>query len=316
MTVSHVINGHRYVRAETKARVLAAMKELDYQPNLAARALRRGRVGAIGLAVGHIDHPYNANLARRVTTQAAALGYHVAIEATGGDLDGEVATWKRSPLFYDGLLINASQLEKLPQDVRADFPVVFLGESMTDPAVDHVAMANVDGARLATQHLLDRGCRRIAMIGGSLEPAMRMITLRTQGYLEALEAAGLPVDPALVLGGSNTVPLPIGATAIATLVDSGADFDGIVCTTDSIASGVLRGLADAGLSCPADVRVASFDNLPEAEYTVPRLTSIDPHDDELVAAALGMLIERMDGYTGPGRSVTGTCSLIERESTR
>lgn len=316
MTVSHVVNGHRYVRDETKARVLAAMAELDYQPNLAARALRRGRVGAIGLAVGHIHYAYNANLARTVTAQAAALGYHVAIEATGGDWNGEAATWQRSPLFYDGLLINASQLERLPDGVRADFPVVFLGESMSDPAVDHVAMANVEGTRLATQHLLDSGCRRIAMAGGSLTTAKRMVTLRTQGYVDALTRAGLPIDPALVVKASDAPPQRTGAAAIATMVAAGTPFDGVVCTTDSVAYGVLRGLAEAGLNCPRDVRVVGFDNLPDSCYTVPSLTSIDPQDEDLVAAALGMLVERMKGFTGPGRSIVGACSVVERESTR
>ena len=314
MTVSHVINGHRHVREETKARVLAAIAELDYQPNLAARALRRGRVGAIGLAVGHIEHAYNANLAQTVTAQASALGYHVAIEATGGDLDSEVATWQRSPLFYDGLLINASQLERLPDGVRADFPVVFLGESMSDPAVDHVAMANSEGTRLATQHLLDKGCRRIAMAGGS-STAQRMVTLRTEGYVSALTRAGVPIDPALIVRTADAPPQQIGAVTIATMVAAGTPFDGVVCTTDSVAHGVLRGLAEAGLNCPRDVRVVGFDNLPDSKYTVPSLTSIDPNDENLVAAALGMLVERMEGFTGPGRSITGACSLIEREST-
>ncbi len=313
MTVSHVINGHRYVRDETKARVLAAIAELDYQPNLAARALRRGRVGAIGLAVGHIEHAYNANLAHTVTAQASALGYHVAIEATGGDLDSEVATWQRSPLFYDGMLINASQLERLPDGVR-DFPVVFLGESMSDPAVDHVAMANSEGAHLATRHLLDQGCRRIAMAGSS-STTQRMVTLRTEGYVSALTEAGLPVDPALIVKTADAPPQQMGAATIATLVAAGTHFDGVVCTTDSVAHGVLRGLAEAGLDCPRDVRVVGFDNLSDSNYTVPSLTSIDPDDEGLVAAALGMLVERMQGFTGPGRSITGTCSLIEREST-
>lgn len=316
MTVSHVINGNRPVRDETRARVLAAIEELDYQPNLAARALRRGRVGAIGLAVGHIEHPYNANLAREVTVQASVLDYHVAIEATGGHLDAEVATWQRSPLFYDGLLINAIQLERLPDGVRNDFPVVFLGESMSDPAVDHVAMANVDGTRLATRHLLDKGCRRIAMVGGSLTTRTRMVALRTEGYLKALTEAGLPIDPALVVETEEGTPQKAGAATIRELAAAGVPFDGVVCTTDSIAHGVLRGLADAGLDCPGDVRVVGFDNLPDSNYTVPSLTSVDPDNETLVAAALGMLIERMEGFTGPGRSITGTCSLIERESTR
>ncbi|WP_179748267.1 LacI family DNA-binding transcriptional regulator [Microlunatus parietis] len=316
MTVSHVINGNRPVRDETRARVLAAIEELDYQPNLAARALRRGRVGAIGLAVGHIEHPYNADLARAVTAQASALGYHVAIEATGGQLDAEVATWQRSPLFYDGLLINATQLERLPDGVRNDFPVVFLGESMSDPAVDHVAMANVEGTRLATRHLLDKGCRRIAMAGGSLTADTRMVTLRTEGYVSALTEAGLPVDPALVVRTAGGMPLQAGAATVAAMVAAGTRFDGVVCTTDSYAHGVLRGLADAGLGCPEGVRVVGFDNLPDARYAIPSLTSVDPDNENLVAAALAMLIERMEGFTGPGRSITGTCSLIERESTR
>ena len=91
----------------------------------------------------------------------------------------------------------------------------------------------------------------------------------------------------------------MGAATIAAMVAAGTPFDGVVCTTDSVAHGVLRGLVEAGLDCPRDVRVVGFDNLSDSNYTVPSLTSIDPHDENLVAAALGMLVERMAGIHRP-----------------
>jgi len=296
------------VKAETRAKVEAAMAELDYRPNVTARALRKGRTGVVGLAVSNINMTYSAELARAVMEEAAKHGYRVAVEETRGRPEA----WLRSPLSYDGLLISTSALHHVPPGTLPEgYPVVALGESMEDPAVDHVAIDNDAGLELATRHLLEFGRRRVAFVGGSLDGGTGMVVQRIRGYVRALVAAGMEVDDALVVPTSRG--LDGGRAAAAMILSAGAD--GAVCVTDTVALGLLRGLADAGVLVPDEVPVVGFDNIQPASYAVPSLTTIDPHVGELVETAVGMLLERMRGFDGAGRLHVGRCVLVRREST-
>ncbi len=312
MTVSHVMNGHRHVRPETRAKVEAAMAELDYRPNSTARALRRGRTGVVGVAVSNLHMPYSAELARSVMEGLGQHGYRVAVEETRGRPEGETEAWFRSPLLYDGLIISLSALHHVPPGtLPTGYPVVVLGESMEDLSVDHVGMANEAGLMLATRHLLELGRRRIALVGGRLGEGTGMVGNRTRGYVQALGEARIPVDPELIMPGPAT--LAGGAEAAVRLAEVGAD--GAVCITDTTALGLARGLADLGLRVPQEIPVVGFDDIEAASYAVPSLTTIRPNRQELVETAVAMLIERISGFDGPGRLHVVGCELVRREST-
>jgi DNA-binding LacI/PurR family transcriptional regulator len=224
----------------------------------------------------------------------------------------ETEAWLRSPLSYDGLLISTSALHHVPPGTLPEgYPVVALGESMEDPAVDHVAIDNDAGLELATRHLLEFGRRRVAFVGGSLDGGTGMVVQRIRGYVRALVAAGMEVDDALVVPTSRG--LDGGRAAAAMILSAGAD--GAVRVTDTVALGLLRGLADAGVLVPDEVPVVGFDNIQPASYAVPSLTTIDPRVGELVETAVGMLLERMRGFDGAGRLHVGRCVLVRREST-
>jgi DNA-binding LacI/PurR family transcriptional regulator len=312
MTVSHVMNGHQYVRAETRAKVEAAMAAVDYRPNATARALRRGRTGVIGLAVSNIHMPYTAELARTVADVVQQYGYRVAIEETRGRSESETKAWLRSPRSYDGLLISTSSLHRVPPGtLPPGYPIVVLGESMDDPSVDHVAIANQAGLVLATRHLIELGRSRVGFVGGSLGEDTGMQVTRTRGYAQALEDAGVAFDAALVF--PTTSDTPGGYAAAAEVLAAGAD--GAVCVTDSVALGLLRGLADRGCRVPDQVAVVGFDDIAMSQFASPTLTTVRPDKDELVATAVAMLIERMNGFDGPGRLRVAQCELVPREST-
>jgi len=312
MTVSHVMNGHHHVRAETRAKVEAAMAAVDYRPNSTARALRRGRTGVIGLAVSNIHMPYTAELARGVSDVLQQYGYRVAIEETRGRSESETEAWLRSPLSYDGLLISTSSLHRVPPGTLPQgYPVVVLGESMDDLSVDHVGIANKAGLALATRHLLGLGRTRVAFVGGSLGEETDMQVSRTRGYAQALRHAGVAFDPALVLPTMSDTPG--GHAAAAQVLAAGAD--GAVCVTDSVALGLMRGLADRGCRVPDQVPVVGFDDIELSQFASPTLTTVRPDKDELVATAVAMLVERMGGFDGPGRLRVVQCELISREST-
>src|SRR5271154_2994407 len=165
MTVSHVINDHPHVRVSTRAKVLEVIEQLDYRVNLAARNLRTGRTGTIGLAVPEVDRPYYGQLAARIIRAAAKYNLRVAIEQTGASRDNELdALFLSRNRLYDGLILSTVGLGPADTDLlKLDYPVVILGERIFDGPVDHVAMLNVDAACAAALHLVQRGFRRIVM---------------------------------------------------------------------------------------------------------------------------------------------------------
>jgi DNA-binding LacI/PurR family transcriptional regulator len=193
---------------------------------------------------------------------------------------------------------------------------VLIGERSLGGTVDHVAMANVEGTRAATAHLIERGCRRIAWVSvpDPVDDTNNVLYLRHQGYLQALEQEGLQPDSRL-MASPGVLTLGGGREAAHRLVDDGVEFDGVVAVTDSVALGVLRGLADRGVRVPDDVRVVGFDDVNEAEFSVPSLSSVHPGHDWMVDTMLNLLLERINGTrTGSGRELVAPYELIIRES--
>ena len=189
-TVSNVINDYPHIRPSTREKVEAAIAQLGYQPNLTARSLRSGRTGVIGLALPELSLSYFAELADSVMAAAERRGVTVLIEQTGGDRarELEVLTSSRRQLT-DGLLFSALGLGQ--DDARlleVPYPVVLLGERIFDGPTDHVTMRNVEAARAATEFLLERGHRRIAVVGAHEGEVIGSAGLRLSGYRQALDA--------------------------------------------------------------------------------------------------------------------------------
>lgn len=319
MTVSNVLNKHRHVREETRVRVLEAIDELGYRVNVAARNLRAGRTKTIGFAVPEVDRPYFAQLASRIIARAQDAGYRVVVEQTGADREGELSAIVSSRTrMYDGLILSAVGLGSADRDVLPiDVPMVILGESVFGAPVDHIALPNEDGTHAATLHLLDQGCRRVAMVEGVDHSRLSVTSLRHAGYGRALSERGLAVDPALVVE-LRALTSETGRQAAHRLIDSlgAAAVDGIVCITDTVALGVIRGLADRGLSVPGDVKVVGFDDILEAEYSVPSLTTVAPDHDEVARLAVELVLARIADAPGwTPREHVSRFRLVQREST-
>ncbi|MEV6053789.1 LacI family DNA-binding transcriptional regulator [Streptomyces sp. NPDC052107] len=318
MTVSNVINDHPNVRPATRERVLTAMARLDYRVNVAARNLRKGRTGTIGLAVPEVNRPYYGRLAEAIIAAAGRHGLRVSIEQTGARRENELAALSQSRnRLYDGLILSTVGMG--PADVEAlevEHPVVILGERIFGGPVDHVAMPNVEASAAATRHLIERGCRRVAAVCGEPRHEVDVSSLRHTGYRQALAAAGLPEDPELV----RSVPaltMEAGARQARAMVAGGLDFDGVFCVTDTVAMGVLRGLADAGVRVPEQVKVIGFDNVDESAFLVPSLSTVDPDHDLMAERAVALLVARL-GSAGPPaekEEFVGPFSLVIREST-
>lgn len=319
-TVSNVINDHPHVRPDTRDRVLAAINELDYRPNLSARGLRSGRTGVIGLAVPALRENYFAELADAIIRAADARGLGVAVEQTSGDREREleVVTGGRLRLT-DGLLFSPFALgQKDVGSLSTDFPLVLLGERIFGGPTDHVAMHNTSSARAAVEHLLDIGRRRIAIIGAEEERGdeVSSASLRLDGYILALEGAGIEVDRALIRPSSHWNH-SAGAAMIRQLIEEGTAFDAVFALNDTLGLGALRALGEAGLRIPEDVAVIGFDNIDEGRFSLPSLTSVDVGSEQIAATAVDLLIERIaekKPRRAP-RTVKPDFRIIRREST-
>lgn len=319
MTVSNVINEHPHVRDSTRQKVAAAITELGYHVNTSARSLRQGRTGVIALAVPEIDRPYFGLLANLLIERAAARGFELVVEQTAASRERELDAISRSRLRnYDGLILSAVELHDDDAVLlRGDYPTVILGERGFSGPLDHVVMANEEGAALATAHLVDRGCRTIAMLGGyhSDSGAVDVSTSRVRGFESALVSGGITPDARLVRPTAYT--LEGGRSAMTELLGEFPDVDGVFCATDLIAVGAMRALADAGRRMPQDVAVVGFDDVPLASFLTPSLTTIAPDHAAMADAAVTMLIDRIEGSRADDdyRTVVGPVRLVEREST-
>jgi DNA-binding LacI/PurR family transcriptional regulator len=319
-TVSNVVNGYVHVSPDTKARVDAALADLDYRPNLAARNLRRGRSGIVALALPELEVPYFAELARHVVEAARLRGWTVLIDQTDGQLPREQHVMDGyGTHLMDGLILSpiASGVRELSSR-RATLPLVLLGERIYDGPDDHVSIDNVAAARDAVRHLLHRGRRRVAVVGRQSQPTAQTARLREQGYREALTAAGLPVDPALVVPTASFTRHE-GAAAVDHLMSLERPPDALFGFNDLLALGALRRLHDLGAVVPHDVAVVGVDVIEDSRYATPTLTTIRPDKARIAQLAVELLADRIgDAATGAvrlARELEAPYDLVVREST-
>ncbi len=317
-TVSNVVNGYTNFRPETRARVQEAIDDLGYQPNLSARSLRSGKSGVIGLVLPELSLSYFAELADAVIARAATHGLVVLVEQTGADREREIAVLSSPRMrLTDGLIF--SPLGMGQDDARyleVDYPVILLGERIFGGPTDHVTMRNVEAARAATELLLRAGRHRIAVVGAHRDETLGSAALRLEGYRQALEAAGVAYDPALV-SFTTLWHRANGAASMRALLESGVGFDAVFGLNDALALGAMRVLQEKGLRIPSDVAVIGFDDIDEAQYMVPSLTTVDPGRTAIAETAVDLLVERLalGGREAPRREILVDFDVIAREST-
>lgn len=314
-TVSNVVNGSARVSSATAQRVNAAIKDLGYQVNMTARGLRQGRTGMIGLVVPELRVPYFAELAYSVLRATEAHGLALLIEQSGPEGENE-AEMLRSPRrrFTDGLLFSPVGLDpRIHPELDVDYPLVLLGERVFDPQYDHVTMANVEASREATLHLAARGCRNIAVLGYHADEVMGSARLRYDGYRQGLAEAGLSFDPRL-LGAAGRWVRATGHAAMLQVLDSGAPIDGVFAMNDGLALGALHALRERGIRVPEDVAVVGFDDIEDAKYSDPPLSSIDPGRDEIALRAVELLVAKISGSQLAPQQIVAGFSLVERDS--
>lgn len=271
-TVSRIINGTVKVSEELKTAVEAAIARHDFRPDAAARGLALGRTLTIGVLSQAIDSPFYAEGLRGMELRLSRAGY-AALFMSGNwnEVDEERCMREFIDRGVDGIIMFSGCLgDAAVKEFAKRVPVVVTGRTLRAPHVYSLPIDDRRGALLAMQHLLGLGHRRIAFIAGSDNHPDALE--RLAGYKVALQEAGLPFDPRLVVSGDWREEGGLRATN--QLLESGIRFSAIFCVNDQSAHGAYLALFRKGLSVPKDVSVVGFDDLPSSSYSLPPLTCV------------------------------------------
>ncbi len=323
-TVSRAINNHPDVSAATRAAVQEAVRELGFQPNAAARGLRKGRTGMIGLLIPDILNPHYAEYARQMQMIAHVAGYMLVVS----NYDYELALALTNLGSFvahrvDGLIWMAGALNSTTLAViqAAKLPTVVIDETVPDDVPYVQAFISGDSRDRATymavSQLVELGHRRLAYLTEG--PELHVASSRLAAFRGALTDHGLLVDESLIKSTTylQTHKLEGGYRAVNELFDEGQRPTAICALTDLIAIGVLRALHDRGLSVPGDVSVIGCDDILQSSYTNPPLTTIHTPYAEISHAVL-KLIQHMIEPEHSDEPVSGLnieYTLITRAST-
>lgn len=318
-TVSFVINGveKANIGAATRERVLAAARELGYVPFAAGRSLASGRTNTIGLIISDAEHlrvdAFIPQLLYSLGSVAHEHGLQVIVEAVGtsGEHDPyrELVRSRR----VDGLVVLEARVgdTKLSELARENFPLVILGASDVEEAYTVSTPHNALPAKRATEHLIRLGHQRIAHLSyGPLE--YQGATERLQGYQQALAAADLPFDSALVREGNFSAES--GFSAMSSLLESDAAFTALFASNDTVALGAMAAMRQKGVRVPDDVAVVGYDDIPLAAYAAPPLTTMRSTPFEHGRLAAQTLIKLIHGEKPEKLKVQLDLELVIRES--
>jgi len=314
-TVSNVLNAPERVAPATVARVQAAIEELGFVRNDAARQLRVGRSRCVGLLVLDVGNPFFTDVARSAEVRAAELDLIVLLGTSDDDPVRErtyLDTFEEQRVF--GLLISPvrEDLERLLSLHGRGVPVVLVDRDGTDTPFSSVSVDDVAGGRMAAEHLCHRGRRRLAYVGGPL--GLRQLADRLAGARAAVEQ--FP-DATLEVVPTEDSSVLAGRAAGEALCSRPAPErpDAIFCANDLLAIGMLQGLADGGVSVPGDVALIGYDDIDFARSASVALSSIRQPSADIGATALDLLVSSAESPAAEPRHVVFRPELVARAST-
>lgn len=297
VTVSRVINGHDPVRPATRARVQKAIAELQYVPDQLAGSLRSRQTNTVGLLLPTIANAFWTTIARGVEDEGEAQGYSVFFCNTDDDA-GKEARYLDTLLGQrvGGIVVvptaeGATVLRRLQQ---RRMPMVQVHRKLDDLAADSVRADSRSGAAALTAHLLTLGYRRIAFLGAmtTISPARDCLG----GYREAMEGAGIPIDPALIKLGHTR---PETGFALTVELLTMARPEAICIGNSRLALGALHALREAGVRVPADMQVATFYDIAALDDYTPALITATQPAYEIGRLGARRLFERIAGLDAP-----------------
>jgi LacI family transcriptional regulator len=312
-TVSLVLGGSSLVADATRERVSEAMAELGYIYHRGAATLRGAKSGVLGMVINDLSNPFYVELAIGIEQACQGAGFIPFVANSAEDPVRQQEVIRSMREHGAAGLILAPAIDTALKDIKplvAGLPVVQVMRRLPGLKASLVTPDNKEGAVKATAHLIEHGHKRAAFVGGSGSLSVR--EERLAGYRLALEDAGIAFDPALVV--ESTTNYAGGAAAAARLLNSRHRATGALCFNDVVAIGLIRALTEAGVSVGRDFAVIGFDDIDEAKYMLPPLTSVAVNARSLGARAAQMLTRQIASGNFEPESVLCPTSLIVRSS--
>lgn len=314
ITVSRVLRDPEKVSPQLRAQILAIIEDMGYVPHFAARALASHHSGVIAVLVPSLSNYVFLSAMRGIEDRARSTDLRIQYANTHFDAAEEIRQLK---LFLGqnpaGLIVigveEHEEVRRLLQKARC--PVVQMMDISTPPVRLGIGIDHYAAAGRATRHLIERGYRRIAMLGGTRDVRSAR---RQQSYREVLEAEGL-FDPQLILPALTHTSIGLGCQMLETLLAIAPDADAAFCQNDDIALGVLFECQRRGISVPERFGIVGFNDLDYARASFPAITSVRLPRYEIGFQAVDMVIKAMNGATMPAHVVDLGFSLMERETT-
>ena len=312
-TVSRALNNKGELSPETRTRILAVAERLHYVPSSVAQALASGATKTLGLIITNSASPVYAAIVHAIEGAAHAVGYGLLLCNSAEDQEQALRCLAMlQSKQVDGLILAPAQTDR--SDIaflqRSGIPFVLLLRYFPDLRTDYVVVDNLEAGRLMTDHLLQRGHRRIGHVAGP--PHMSSSLGRLDGYRQALEACGLPYDARLVCHAAFT--MEGGYRAGRQLLNRPQRPTAVFAATDMQAVGVLKAAKELGLAVPGDLALAGGDDIELAEYLEVPLTSFRQPSDEIGAQVVAILMARIGGDRDGFKQVVLKPQLIVRKS--
>lgn len=308
-TVSRVVNGRANVEDATRQRVLAAMVEVGYRPNRAARALRSGRFRTIGVIMFTLSSFGNMRTLDAIAMAATEADYAITLlpvaHPTQGDITGALSRLSEQAVDGIVILIEAHMLDRIDLVLPPGVPAVVL-DSSADYPFPNVDTDQAEGARFATEHLLTLGHKTVWHISGPLDSYSA--GRRLDSWRSTLLAHNAPVPEPLVGDWSAESGYTLGKTLAAN-----PDVTAVFAANDQMALGLLRALHEAGRSVPGEVSVVGFDDMDEAASFWPPLTTVRQDFAQVGEHTVAVLLAEIDGRAVPTHLDVPT-TLVVRES--
>jgi len=291
-TVSYVINKSRFVSEQTRAKVLKAIEELDYRPNIVARSLRERKTGTVGLIICDLRNPFFSEVLQGIETYLGKKKYSLIVTNTDYDNDKERES---IDMFYskqvDGVIIvpgeNTNKHVKFLTE--RNIPVVLLDKKIQNLNVDVVLVNNIEGSKQLTEHLMSLGHKRIGIIAGPLNSTTGKE--RLEGYLKALKAHSIPEDNDLIKIGD--FKKQSGYLLTLELISLAVPPTVIFACNNLLGLGVMQALKEKKIRIPEEIGLAIFDDLPWFGYVSPSLTGVAQPSFQLGETAGKLLFEQM-----------------------
>jgi LacI family transcriptional regulator len=311
VTVSKVLRNHSDISTATRERVMQRMKELNYQPNLAARTLVTGRTFMIGLVVPDLVHPFFAEIARTLSQNIRAHGYSLVIASS--ESDPELERQEIDSLMarqVDALVIASARTSM--ESVGHRTPIVLIDRKIAGVDANFVGVNDERVGYLATRHLIESGYQRIAHIHGpELSPGVQ----RYKGYCRALSESGRPVLPECVVYGDEGDAA--GCEAMQQLLTLRPRPDAVFGFNDPAAIGALKAALQAGLRVPQDVALIGVGNFRHADLLRVPLSTVDQANTAIGEQAAKLVLKLIESKTQPPpKNILLEPVLIVRESSQ